>query len=235
VDRWDGEPVERSMEQVFVPWTENPRTAHKEVFVKSSNGCRWALLLLPLLLFGIAAPGIAGEPTDQMKQTTDKVLSILNDPALKGPSKTEQRERLIRKALDERFDWEEMARRSLAKHWSQRTEEEKKEFVRLYTGLVERTYIDKIVEGYSGEKIIYEGENIEKDYGTVKVKIVTKKETNIPVEYRLRTRGDKWLIYDVSIEGVSLVNNYRTQFDSIMVKFPYANLVKRLKDKVNEK
>jgi phospholipid transport system substrate-binding protein len=203
--------------------------------VKSSNCCHWSFLLLPLLVFGIAAPGIAGEPTDQMRQTTDKILSILSDPALKESSRTEEKERLIRKTLDERFDWEELARRSLARYWAQRTEEEKKEFVHLYTDLVERTYVGKVVEGYSGEEVVYEGENIEKDYGTVKVRIVTKKNTDIAVEYRLRKGGDQWLIYDVSIEGVSLVNNYRAQFDSIMVKVSYANLVKMLKDKVKDK
>ena len=203
--------------------------------MKSSSCCQWALLLLPLLAFGMAAPGIAGEPTDQMKQTTDKILSILTDPTLKESPRAEERERLIRKTLDERFDWEEMARRSLAKYWAQRTEEEKKEFVNLFTDLLERTYVDKVVEGYSGEKIIYEGENIESAYGTLKVNIVTKKNTNIAVEYRLRKWGDQWLIYDVSIEGVSLVNNYRAQFDSIMTKVSYANLVKMLKDKVKDK
>jgi phospholipid transport system substrate-binding protein len=190
---------------------------------------------LPLLVFGIAAPGIAGELTDQMKQTTDKILSILSDPTLKESPRTEERKKLIRKTLDERFDWEEMARRSLARYWAQRTEEEKKEFVHLYTDLVERTYMGKVVEGYSGEEVVYEGENIEKDYGTVRVRIVTKKNTNIAVEYRLRKGGDQWLIYDVSIEGVSLVNNYRAQFDSIMIKVSYANLVKMLKDKVEDK
>jgi len=203
--------------------------------VKSSNCCQWTFLLLPLLVFGIAAPGTAGEPTDQMKQTTDKILSILSDPTLKDSQKTEERERLIRKTLDERFDWEEMARRSLAKYWAQRTEEEKKEFVHLYTELLERTYMDKVVGGYSGEKVIYEGENIENDHGTLKVKIVTKKNTNVPVEYRLRKGGDQWIVYDVSIEGVSLVNNYRAQFDSIMIKVSYANLVKMLKDKVKDR
>ena len=168
-----------------------------------------------------------------MKQTTDKILSILTDPTLKESPRAEERERLIRKTLDERFDWEEMARRSLAKYWAQRTEEEKKEFVNLFTDLLERTYMDKVVEGYSGEKIIYEGENIESDYGTLKVKIVTKKNTNIAVEYKLRKGGDQWLIYDVSIEGVSLVNNYRAQFDSIMTKVSYANLAKMLRIKSN--
>jgi phospholipid transport system substrate-binding protein len=191
-------------------------------------------LVLLLLVFGIALPGWAGEPTDEIKQTTDKILSILTNPSLKGSSKTAEREKLIRQAIDERFDWEEMSRRSLARYWDQRTDGEKKEFVRLYSDLLERTYMDK-VEGYSGEKVIYEGESIDNGYAVVKVKIVTKKNTDIHVHYRLKREENKWLVYDVSIEGVSLVNNYRTQFNSIILKSSYENLVKRLRERVELK
>lgn len=191
-------------------------------------------LVLLLLVFGIALPGWAGEPTDEIKQTTDKIISNLTNPSLKGSSKTAEREKLIRQAIDERFDWQEMARRSLARYWDQRTDGEKKEFVRLYSDLLERTYMDK-VEGYSGEKVIYEGESVDNGYAVVKVKIVTKKNTDIHVHYRLRREENKWLVYDVSIEGVSLVNNYRTQFNSIILKSAYENLVKRLRERVEPK
>lgn len=191
-------------------------------------------LVLLLLVFGIALPVWAGEPTDEIKQTTDKILSILTNPSLKGSSKTAEREKLIRQAIDERFDWEEMARRSLARYWDQRTDGEKKEFVRLYSDLLERTYMDK-VEGYSGEKVIYEGESVDNGYAVVRVKIVTKKNTDIRVDYRLKRVENKWLVYDVSIEGVSLVNNYRTQFNSIILKSSYENLVKRLRERVESK
>ena len=191
-------------------------------------------LVLLLLVFGIALPGWAGEPTDEIKQTTDKILSILTNPSLKGRSKTTEREKLIRQAIDERFDMEEMSRRSLAKYWDQRTDGEKKEFVRLYSDLLERTYMDK-VEGYSGEKVIYEGESIDNGYAVVRVKIVTKTNTDIRVHYRLKRDGNKWLVYDVSVEGVSLVNNYRTQFNSILLKSSYENLVKRLRERVELK
>jgi phospholipid transport system substrate-binding protein len=186
------------------------------------------------LILGIAVSGWAGEPMDRIKQTTDTILSIVSDPTLKVPSKAEERRKQIRNAVDQRFDWEEMARRSLARHWAQRTEEEKKEFIRLFGDLLERTYMDKI-EGYSGEKVQYEGDTVEGDYAVVRVKIITKKNVDIPVEYRLQKKGNNWLVYDVSIEGVSLVNNYRTQFNSIMVGSSYADLVKRLKAKVAEK
>ena len=191
-------------------------------------------ILLLILILGMSVPGWAKEPTDQVKQTTDRILSIVTDSALKSPSKAQEKRRLIRRAVDELFDWEEMARRSLARHWDQRTAEEKKEFVRLYSDLLERTYMEK-VEGYSGEKITYEGETLDNGYAAVKVKIATKKNTDIRVEYRLSKEGNKWLVYDVLIEGISLVNNYRAQFNSIISQSSYENLVKRLRNKVELK
>ena len=186
------------------------------------------------LILGLAAASWAGEAENRIRQATDKILSIVSDPALKGPSKTEERRRLIRKAVDEQFDWTEMARRSLGRHWTERSEAEKKEFVPLYAELLERTYLRK-VEDYSGEKVRYEGETIEGQNATVKVKIVTRKNKDVPVEYRLKKDEKGWLVYDVSIEGVSLVNNYRTQFNSIITQSSYENLLKVLKAKVAEK
>jgi phospholipid transport system substrate-binding protein len=126
-----------------------------------------------------------------------------------------------------------MSRRSLGRHWAQRSEQEKKEFVRLFGQLLERTYIDK-VEGYSGEKVNYLGERVDGDYAEVEVKIVTKKNTEIMVLYKLRTRDQKWWVYDMVIEGVSLVNNYRTQFTDILAKSSFEGLMKKLKEKTAE-
>ena len=191
--------------------------------------------ILSLFLVGaMAVPLMAANPMEEIKQTTDKILSIVTNPALKAPSKTEEREKLIHQAVYERFDWEEMSRRSLATHWAKRTPEERKEFVCLFSELLERTYMKK-VEGFSGEKVLYEGETKEGDYATVKIKIVTKKDKDIPVEYRLKKEGNNWFIYDVSIEGVSLVNNYRTQFNSILFQSSYEDLVKRLREKTEPK
>jgi phospholipid transport system substrate-binding protein len=186
------------------------------------------------LVLGIAIPVLAGVPEERIKQTTDRILSIVMDPALKNASKAEERKKLIRSAVDERFDWTEMTRRALATHWARRTPEEKKEFVRLFSDLLERTYLSK-VEDYSGEKVRYEGETVDGDYAVVKVKIVTKKNKDIPVQYRLRKEGNDWLVYDVSIEGVSLINNYRTQFNSIITQSSYENLVKLMKEKITQK
>ena len=137
---------------------------------------------------------------------------------------------MIRLAVDERFDWGEMAQRALARHWNQRTPEEKKEFTRLFGDLLEKTYLTK-VEGYSGEKVQYEGESVDGNYAVVKIKIVTEKNVDIPIEYRLKKEAADWFVYDISIEGVSLVNNYRSQFNTIISQSSYGNLVKKLKEK----
>ena len=189
------------------------------------------IFLLVSLPLGIASTW-AGEPTQQIKQTTDKILAILSNPSLKGPAQAEERRKVIGQTVDERFDWEEMSRRSLARHWAERTPEEKKEFMGLFRDLLERTYLDK-VDSYSGEDVRYEGDTIDGDYASVKVKIVTSKGKEIPVEYRVMKKQTQWLVYDITIEGVSLVNNYRSQFNSILSKSPYAELVKRLKDKTS--
>ena len=187
--------------------------------------------LLVSLTLGMASSW-AGEPTQQVKQTTDKILAILSNPSLKGPAHAEERRKVIGQTVDERFDWEEMSRRSLARHWAERTPEEKKEFMGLFRDLLERTYLDK-VDDYSGEAVTYQGDTIDGNYASVKVKIVTSKGTEIPVEYRVMKKQTNWLVYDITIEGVSFVNNYRSQFNSILSKSPYPELVKRLKDKAS--
>ena len=178
-------------------------------------------------------PVWAGVPTEKVKETSDKILAIVSDPALKDPAQATQRREQIRKAVDEMCDWEEMSRRSLGRHWAKRNEQERKEFVRLFGQLLERTYIDK-VEGYSGEKVNYVGERVDGEYAEVDVKIVTKENTEIPVLYKLRTRDQRWWVYDIVIEGVSLVNNYRTQFSDIMAKSSFEGLMKKLKEKTAE-
>ncbi|MEW6002698.1 MAG: ABC transporter substrate-binding protein [Nitrospirota bacterium] len=175
----------------------------------------------------------AGTPTDQVKQTVDKVLDILKNKELRKPEKAGERRTSIRKVIDERFDFEEMAKRTLALHWRKRTPEEMKEFVSLFSDLLERSYIKKI-ESYTDEKISYVGENIEGEYAVVKTKVVTKRNVEIPIDYRLLKKGSGWEVYDVVIEGVSLINNYRTQFNKIIRTYSYEELVKRMKNKQEE-
>jgi phospholipid transport system substrate-binding protein len=187
-----------------------------------------------LLLLASPFPVWAGLPTEQIKTTTDKIIAIVTDPTLKDPSQAEKKKSLIMNAVGERFDWAEMSRRSLGPHWAKLNEEERKNFVSLFSRLLERTYLDR-VESYSGEKVTYTGETIDGDYATVETKVLTSKNVDTPVVYKLKKDGGSWLVYDISIEGVSLVYNYRTQFNSILSKSSYAELVAKLKEKIAEK
>ena len=195
---------------------------------------RRRFIMVPLFFFMtlvISGSSIAGGPTEDVRKTTDKLIAIVSDPAMKSSERAAERARRIRKAVDEIFDWKEMFKRTLARHWKKRTDQEKEEFIDLFGKLLERTYLDK-VEGYSGEKVLYVGERVDRNYGIVIVKIVTRKDTEILVKYRLKKKGGEWLVYDISIEGVSLVNNYRKQFNSIIGRSSYEDLINKLRKKV---
>jgi len=190
-------------------------------------------VLFLFMVFGVSSISMAKGPTEDVRKTTDKIIAILTDPALKEANKADEKARKIRNAVDERFDWDEMAMSTLARHWKARTQKEKEEFVDLFGKLLERTYLEK-VEGYSGEKVLYVDEKVEGDYGIVAVKIVTKQGTEIQVDYRLKNKGKEWLVYDISIEGVSLVNNYRKQFNSILTRSSFKDLMEKLRSKVEK-
>ncbi len=194
--------------------------------------CLWYGIFWLALPMVFSSVSFAGEATNEIKKTTDKIIAIIADPTLKGPEKKGERSRLVRRAVDERFDWKEMSRRALARHWKKRTDEEKGHFIDLFGKLLEQTYMDR-VGGYSGEKVFYMGERTDGKYGIVTVKIVTKKETEIPVKYRVRKKGGEWFIYDISVQGVSLINNYRKQFNSIILRSSFKALVKKLEAKVS--
>lgn len=191
-------------------------------------------LVSVLLLVAFPLPVWAGLATEQVKSTTDKIIAIVSDPTLKEPAQDEKKKSLIMKAVNERFDWPEMSRRCLGPHWRKLNEDQRKNFVALFSQLLERTYLDR-VESYSGEKVTYTGEKVDGDYATVESTVLTRKNVDTPVVYKLKKDGDSWLVYDISIEGVSLVYNYRTQFNSILSKSSYDKLVARLKEKVAEK
>ena len=139
----------------------------------------------------------------------------------------------VRKIAHEIFDVAETAKRALARHWASRTAAEREEFTQLFADLLESTYIARI-EQYGGERIKYTHETIDGDNAIVRARVVTKKGTEVPVESRLLRRGDRWLIYDVLIENVSLIANYRSQFDRIVRTSSYEELVRRLKSKRDE-
>jgi phospholipid transport system substrate-binding protein len=175
----------------------------------------------------------AGPPTDQLKSTIDRVLAILQDPALKAPGKAEERRQAIRAIANEVFDWEETGKRALARHWQGRSPQEREEFSKLFADLLERSYVGKI-ETYSGEKILYGEEAVDGEQATVRTKLVTKAGTQIPIDYKMLKVADRWRVYDVLIENVSLVANYRSQFNRIIQQSGYADLIQRLKTKQEE-
>ena len=188
------------------------------------------VVVLNLVLVGVA---VAGTPTDQLRTQIDRVIKTLEDPALQKEGKTLERRKAVRRIAEEIFDFGETAKRSLARHWQARTPAEREEFVRLFADLLERSYITK-VELFNGERITYAAETVDGDLAMVRTRIVTKQGTEIPVDYRMHKKGERWLVYDVVIEGVSLIANYRTQFNKIIQTSSYEDLVKRMKTKQEE-
>jgi len=175
----------------------------------------------------------AGVPTDQLRGATDRVLKVLQDLALKDPAKADERRRQIRAIADEIFDWKETGKRALGRHWQARSPQEQEEFSKLFADLIERSYIGKI-EQYSGERIEYLGDTADGDQVTVRTKLITKANTEVPIDYRMQKQGDRWRAYDVVIENVSLVSNYRSQFNRIIVQSGYPALLSKLKSKESE-
>ena len=194
--------------------------------------CSKALVFLICLTISGAFPVncFAGEPTEQVKQTVDEVIKILNNKELKKPEKEKERKAKIRATVEERFDFAEMAKRSLGIYWGKRNPAEQKEFITLFSDLLEDTYIRKI-EKYDNERVVYVGETEEGSYAAVKTKIVSTSGIEVPVVYMIFKKGAKWEAYDILVEGVSLVNNYRTQFNHIISTSSYEELIKKLKAK----
>jgi phospholipid transport system substrate-binding protein len=187
-------------------------------------------LAIIALALGIAPPASAGSPTETLKGYGDVVLKILEDPALRPPERKSERRAAVRKVAEDVFDLSETAKRALGPHWQQRTPAEREEFIQLFADLLESTYIARIDE-YGGERIRYVGEKIDGENAVVQTRVQTRKGTEVPVEARMLRRGDKWYIYDVILENVSLISNYRAQFDKIIRTSSYGELVKRLKDR----
>ena len=170
------------------------------------------------------------EITGKLKNTIDKVISIVKDENFKKDQKG--RREALRKAIDERFDYRQMVIRSLAKNWNSRSDQERQEFISLFKSLLENSYASKL-EAYRDEKINYVGEVIKGEYALVKTEVVRQSST-VGVDYKLiQTDGD-WQVYDFVIEGVSMIRNYRSQFTKIIRNDSYEILVEKLTAKIAE-
>jgi len=185
------------------------------------------ILLAVALVLGLGTNSWAGAPTDQLRTYTDQILKVLQNPGLSLPEKRAA----VRKLASEVFDTMETAQRVLGQHWQQRTQAEREDFAKLFANLLEQTYISRIDE-YGGERLTYVGEQVTGDKAVVRARILTSKGTEVPVESRLLLKGDRWLTYDILIENLSLISNYRSQFDRVIRQSGYPELVKRLQARV---
>lgn len=194
-----------------------------------------SIALVLAVATALTAPVVAwgGPPTEQLRGHIDRVLQVLEDPALRDPARAPERRAAVRQIANEIFDFPETARRSLGPHWRSRTATEREEFVTLFGDLLERSYISRI-ELYGGERIQYVGDVVEGDQARVQSKLITKAGTEVPIEYRMLRRGERWRVYDVVIEGVSLVASYRTQFNRIIRSSSYEELVRKMRSRQEE-
>jgi len=187
-------------------------------------------LTAALLLCATVIGAQALTPTETVKTRVEAALQNLSQTSAATPATIEQRRAELRRAADSLFDFTEMGRRALARHWADRTPAEREEFVKLFTDLIARSYIGKI-DQYAGETIAYTSERVDGDEASVQSRVVTAKGTQIPVEYRMHRVNDAWSAYDVFVENVSLVGTYRSQFDRIIRTESFAGLLHRLREK----
>jgi phospholipid transport system substrate-binding protein len=182
----------------------------------------------------VAAKTAVHTPKDAIESTVEAVLDLLRDKDLAAPERKEERRDKINLFIRGRFDFKEMSRRTLAKHWKKRTPEETEEFVNIFSDLLVASYIGK-VEAYTDETVTYDKEVIKGKgkYGVVSTTIVTK-DVDIPLDYKLILKKDKWWVYDVVVEGVSFISTYRSQYNKIITRESYAKLIEKMKKKLDK-
>jgi phospholipid transport system substrate-binding protein len=197
-----------------------------------------AVLGASLALIGVwgTLPAQAGSATDAIRHTSEAVIRVLSDEDLKNPARIEERRQKLIKIIGDRFSYEEMSKRALGNHWNRMSDAERQEFVDLFKNLLANTYVDKI-EGFGKEKVQYVTERLEQGYAEVRTKIFTSKGA-FTLDFRLIDQsvdqsGD-WRVYDIVVEGISLVNNFRGQFSRILSVYSYPQLVAKLREKAEK-
>ena len=186
--------------------------------------------IIVAVLLAAASPATAAGPTDTVKAAVQQVFAHPDNPAAKTPSVAERRAQ-IRKVTETLFDFDEMSQRSLGAAWTKASPAEQQEFVRLFGGLIANAYMGRI-EQYAGEPITYVGERIEGDDARVQSRVVTPKGSEVPIEYRLyRSTEGRWTVYDIYVDGFSLVGSYKAQFNRMLQRGTFADLLKQLRQK----
>ena len=188
-------------------------------------------ILILIFLFISPSAAFCERPVDQLKKAIDQVIDILKDPAYAGSTR-ESRHKKIMTIINNIFDFKEMAKRILARNWNRFTSQEQKEFSALFGEFLSENYLGKIQKEFKGEKVVYLGEEIlTAEKASIKTKII-RSNVEIPVDYSMLLRDNTWRVYDVKIENVSLLKNYRSQFSEILLKKTPSQLIKLIKDKL---
>jgi phospholipid transport system substrate-binding protein len=188
----------------------------------------WLLLVWISVFSGTAS---AGEPTEAIRSAINQGVEILRSAKLDNQKQRAQVIDRLRQIVYPLFDFNEMAMRSLGVHWRKLNPEQRKQFVATFTALLEKTYADQI-DVYEGQQVVYTGENIDGNYAQVESRIIDKKGQTYSVVYRLHQVDGKWKIYDVVAESISLVNNYRSQFNRVLSKSSFDELLATMKQKL---
>lgn len=189
--------------------------------------------LLILMLFISPLQAKAGLPLDTVQGHVNNVLDVLRDPALQGEANKEAKEKKIESIADQMFDYIALSRLTLGRSWKEFNKEQQKEFVSLYRSILEKAYMDKILS-YTDEKVLFDKEMmLSENKAEVQTKIITK-STEIPINYRVYLKDGQWRVYDVIIEGISLIQNYRTQFREILANNPPEEVLKILREKTGK-
>jgi phospholipid transport system substrate-binding protein len=190
------------------------------------------LIICTFILIAASVNAHASESFDTLKEKIDRVFSVLKDPAYSDPSKKTEQHDVLRGIIDEAFDFNGMARLTLAKNWKAFTPGQQDEFSKVFGQFLGNTYLDKIQSEFSDEKVEYTGEELLSDTKAVVMTNLIRKSVKTPIYYSLQKNGATWKIYDVKIEGVSLLKNYRTQFSDILLKERPEGLITMLKEKL---
>ena len=189
-------------------------------------------------LLGLVFPGLAtatDSPLTVIRTTMHEIVAILQDPAYQEPDQSQVRIQKVREVALPQFDSREIAKRTLGIHWRDRTEEQRQEFIRLFTDLIEKTYSSTLDRYRKDTEIFFDREHIDGSYAEVDSRILAPSlKKTFSLSYRLHLVEGRWLIYDVVIENVSMVRNYRTQFNRIINKSSYENLVQSIESKLKQ-
>jgi phospholipid transport system substrate-binding protein len=197
--------------------------------IRWSRGAAVGLLLLFFCIL-LPAPSRAGSPTEQIRATVDKVLTIVRGSQPTSKAQMEAQRAQLVEVIYPRFDFTEMAKRSLGRHWAGRTPEEQREFVTIFAAMLGRSYADNI-ESYTSQNVLYTREKEDQSYAEVDTKIVTEKRAPVTINYKLHSVNKEWKVYDLVIEDISVVNNYRSQFDRVIARSSFEDLMRAMKEK----